>query len=248
MHDQQLNMANIKNLSRLWQQMGARSCTLDGMDKFQISDSWPNRCWFEAGFSVDEITTIGRSIHLMADKLVIPVWDMAGTSKNLFESMLKNNGFTIISEQMAMSLDLNKHPIMPQYELDIIRIEAEQDINIWTNIASKSFQYEIDISIPKKIVVHPDVKLYMAYINDKPVATAMIFDTDDVTGVHQIGVLPEYRGHGVASKLMHNIINLCTQKSSRYITLQASTAGEYLYHKLGFKRQFKILNYQKFNR
>ena len=70
MHDQQLNMANIKNLSRLWQQMGARSCTLDGMDKFQISDSWPNRCWFEAGFSVDEITTIGRSIHLMADKLV----------------------------------------------------------------------------------------------------------------------------------------------------------------------------------
>jgi len=245
MNDKQLKTANIENLTQLWKQMGARPCFLEGMEKFQMSVSWPNRCWIESELLVDEISTIAHCIYQTTEDVIVPVWVELGGLTEQLESILTSSGFEALFEQTAMYLDLKNYPIMGQSDLELLPIDSERDIRTWTDIAARSFEYEIDNSVIQKIAVNSNVKLFMAYLGDHPAATAMLFNTGDVTGVHQMGVLPEYRGQGIARKLMQDIINLCIQMPARYITLQASTAGEPLYSSLGFKRQFKIQNYQR---
>ena len=245
MNDKQLKTANIENLTQLWKQMGARPCFSEGMEKFQMSVSWPNRCWIESELLIDEISTIAHRINQTTEDVIVPVWVELGGLTEQLESILTSSGFEALFEQTAMYLDLENYPIMGQSDLELLPIDSERDIRTWTDIAARSFEYEIDNSVIQKIAVNSNVKLFMAYLGDHPAATAMLFNTGDVTGIHQMGVLPEYRGQGIARKLMQDIINLCIQMPARYITLQASTAGEPLYSSLGFKRQFKIQNYQR---
>lgn len=245
MNDTQLNKANIENLTLLWKQMGVRPYRFDGMEKCHVSVSWPNRCWFETEVSVDELPAIVHGINQLPNDLIVPVWPGLVALPDQLESLLKRGGFKVIFEQTAMYLDLDNDPGAVRSTLELMPISSERDVRTWTDIAGRSFGYGMDESVIHKIAVNPDVQLFMAYAGSRPAATAMVFKTGVVVGVHQVGVLPEYRGKGMARELMKDVIRRCTQMPARYVTLQASTVGEPLYSGLGFKRQFKISNYQR---
>jgi ribosomal protein S18 acetylase RimI-like enzyme len=174
----------------------------------------------------------------------VPVWSIENTQANHLHSLLADNGFQIVSGQTAMVLPLDSDSITSPHAPLLQRIASQQAIRTWTAVGSRAFDYAIDPSVIMMIAGHPDIRLYLACVDAQAAATVMLFQTGDVIGVHQLGVLPGFRGQGLARRLMHEVIALCQGMAARHITLQASSAAERLYTSLGFKRQFRIENYQ----
>ena len=210
-----------------------------------MSVSWPRRCWHESIASTHEMSDISRNITVISKNCTFPVWMSESISTSQLRKVLRDNGFEIVLEQLAMYKDMENYPLGTCSDLELVRAKSQKDIEVWTNTAAISFGYEIDISVIRKIALNPDVQLVLAHIKHYPAATAMLFKTGSILGIHQVGVLPEYRGKGIARKLMQDVMNQCSQLAVRYITLQASAAGKSLYQSLGFKPQFKIHSYQR---
>ncbi|MBC3767301.1 GNAT family N-acetyltransferase [Neptunicella marina] len=82
--------------------------------------------------------------------------------------------------------------------------------------------------------------MFIAYQNKKAVASVLLFRTANTLGVHQMGVIPECRGQGIAQQLMGFVIDFARLQGLKYIDLQASSMGRSLYQKLGFKQYYSI--------
>lgn len=249
MHDQQLDTANINNLTSLWQQMGAVPCDYSGMQTFKMSLSWPARCWYQQTPALEELPVITQGIMQSVAAHIIPVWHSSADFAEQFTSLLSISGFTLLFQQTAMYLDLNNPP--PDNDnieqLALKPVISAQDIQTWTSIAMRAFAYPIDESVIQRINTDPDVQLFMACVNRRPVATVMLYVTDDIIGIHQMGVLPEYRRRGIARQVMQHVIRYCARMPVRFMTLQASASGKPLYQSLNFQEQFRIDNYQRSN-
>ncbi|TQV87146.1 GNAT family N-acetyltransferase [Aliikangiella coralliicola] len=248
-----LNKANISNLTQLWRLMGSRPLTIGN---WRASTEWPHRCWLDWGESSASDLLIEENLSQLKKPMVIPLWEESDEVFTDIKQILTCSGFELLFEQTAMYLDLKeyhtrKHLAKKHQSVEsnleeqfIVReIDSAQDIEIWTNIAAKSFDYEIDTSSIHRAAANPEVKLLLAFVDKRPVATAMLFDTNSVIGVHQVGVLPDCRGKGIARKLMNQVVDMCIGMNGCYVTLQASVEGKGLYVSLGFREQFGIFNY-----
>ncbi|MCW9047510.1 MAG: hypothetical protein OQK46_05470, partial [Gammaproteobacteria bacterium] len=62
----ELNKANIDNLTSLWKKMGVQpGSSLSTVKNFNKSLSWPHRCWFDWEINTQEISSIDNIIpHL----------------------------------------------------------------------------------------------------------------------------------------------------------------------------------------
>lgn len=246
MHSQQLAADNIENLTRLWKCMGSKACVLENMHDWQMSESWPYRCWLDGQWGQNKGTQLSYSINELPREVIIPVWPLADTKSNWLKTMLVANGFGIVLEQTAMHLNLRDYVVQAPSGLILKMVDSAGGCERWTDIAARSFGYGIDATVIKRIVNNHDIQLLLAQIGSQPVATALLFQTGHIIGIHQVGVLDEYRGQGIARKLMHDVLGLCKQSMARDVSLQASLAGEHLYKTLGFKAQFKINSYQRY--
>jgi GNAT superfamily N-acetyltransferase len=162
----------------------------------------------------------------------------------LLEPALLENGFSVLFEQFAMYLDLNNLVSKDAPVSDSKYVTSAQDIETWVVIASAAFGYPIDASVFHNIITNPDIRLLLTYCAGKPAGTALLYKTGEVIGVHLVGVPQDYRGRGIAKALMQQVIVDSLLWAGKYITLQASAAGEPLYRQLGFKHQFTLRNYQ----
>ena len=148
-------------------------------------------------------------------------------------------------EQIGMSLDLKAQKSFESSEGDVQIINKSEDISAWVNIASSSFSYVINDEIIKEVAKNPKATLLLAYKNKFPVGTALLYEHDNVLGVHLVGVPKEHRGNGLAYNIMLEAINIAKRKDINYMTLQASVLGLGIYKRLGFKEDFIMKNYIK---
>jgi len=242
----ELNKANIDNLTSLWKKMGVQSgASLSTIKQLNKSLSWPHRCWFDWEINTQGISSIDNIISHLEDDSIIPIWDVKTGNTNRLEQLLIDEKFEVSFEQSAMFLDAKEYEVLDLSDVDVIIVDSISGIDAWTKVAIQSFEYKIDISVIQKIASDPDAHLFIVTVNTQPAATAMIYKTGEVIGIHQVGVSEAYRGKGIAYKLMLYVIARCVESSCKYITLQSSAVGQGLYEKLGFKHQFIIRNYQR---
>ena len=236
----EFNAKNINNLTGLWKEMGTQS---DSINCLYVSAGWPNRCWFDWETNAETIVAMPKYFSHLDQGFIVPVWDEQISP--VFEAILMDSGFEFSFQQTAMYLNLENYNEPHHNHVIVSVVSIEQEIEVWTNIATQSFEYEIDVSVIKQIADVANVQLLLTYVDTQPVATAILYKTGDIIGVHQFGVIKEYRSRGIARRLMQYIIKQCKQQGNTYIMLQASEAGEHLYRNLGFKPQFTIQNFQK---
>ncbi len=240
-----LNEANINNLTALWKKMGTLPRSGMPIKDFYASVSWPHRCWFDWKANIDETPTLDDIVFQLQRGCIVPVWGGMLDRTSVFARILIDARFKLSFEQTAMYLNLENYREADHLKPDVATISSDRDIETWTRVAAQSFNYEIDVSVIQQIADDPDVQLLLAYVDRQPAATALLFRTGDIIGIHQVGVSEQYRGKGVARSLMHYVIARCHALTAKHITLQASAAGEPLYRKLGFKQQCMIQNYQR---
>ena len=240
-----LNQLNIDNLTSLWRKMGVENNPEFVIDGLTISRTWPNRYWFDWTADIKNINAIAPVLDQLPLTAVVPVWEGAGASAKQLEIFLKDECFQILFSQLAMYLDLQSVPVLEMPALDIVTVQSALDVETWTATASTAFGYWIDIAAIQAIINVPEVKLLLLQQDGQAAATALVYQTGDIIGVHLVGVPDEFRGQGLARMLMQYVINLSIAMGGKFLTLQASAAGEPLYRQLGFVPQFVIKNYKR---
>lgn len=225
--------------------MGASPSPLAGLGSFYQSESWPDRCWTDLDAPIENQTAIADGLKQLTSGTMVPAWHQPEVTPNPLEEALIHTGFQPTFSQSAMFLDLEHHSLEKPAALDGMTVDTVEAVNTWTQVASASFGYEIDPSSIHRLFDVPEVQLLLTRQNKKATATALVYSKGDITGIHLVGVLPDFRGQGLARTLMQEVIFQISQSSSRFITLQASTSGEPLYRKLGFTHQFSYTNYRQ---
>lgn len=233
--------ANTNNLISLWKTVGnsfeAYSIT-PNFEYCEIIDSeWPNRLWLHESITKETIGAIRRKISASTSKITLPIWNFSNKNQ---ENLLAQHDFKLKFEQVGMSLKLDK-PFEHNGTLQIICVKENEEAKIWSELFLKSFKYRISTETIEKTC--NEINYYIAYHNDIAVGTAIIHKTEDILGIHAVGIPPEMRRRGYAAEIMKLLLNSAIASKNKYVTLQASEMGKNIYLKLGFQSQFSIKNY-----
>ncbi|MCD0468848.1 GNAT family N-acetyltransferase [Flavobacterium sp. JAS] len=231
---------NINNLTGLWKTVGAPFLSYhknETLEYCKIENSgWPNKLWFRSDISKKDLPDIIKTMQNNSG-LVLPYWNIFGTKSY---EILDAYGFEIKTEQVAMALKLDPKFTL-EHNLTFKRVSTEQDAKIWTDLYPNAFGYVIS----KEILIqnHNDVHFYLVSLENQPIGTFMLFQTQNTIGIHGVGVIPEMRRKGFAEEIMKFALNLSIDLNANYALLQASVMGKDIYTRLGFEDLFVIKNY-----
>ena len=251
-----MDQANLTNLTQLWQKYGAQALSAQQKTKWQANLSWPHRCWFD--LSLAELGDQAFESQLLSGLTPVP----NNAILSLWPSALKQGAddATLQVEQVV-----TKHRWLPSFEqvamyktiganadyqvsardgFRLVTVSSAHELKLWLDVASAAFDYQIDSAVIEGLLQEPDIKVLLAYQGQQAVASALLYKTSEVIGLHQVGVKPACQGQGIARDLMHTLIAMSADWQGRYVVLQASAAGLPLYQRLGFVSQFKISHYR----
>jgi GNAT superfamily N-acetyltransferase len=257
-----IDEANLSNLTQLWHKYGSQRLKTTTLPFLQANIHWPHRCWIDWKARPDNDAAQRQGdindnswVENIPESTVFPLWRTMSTDNNLpaskfepqvIEQLLLDKHWYCAFEQTAMYLALAddiKHLPQTRPGFKVKPVDTLEDINVWTDIASEAFAYQIDLSVIQQLVNDEDIQLLLGWENDQAIASGLLYKTGDNIGVHQVGVKQVFQGKGFAKCFMLDIITICAQWQGKYIVLQASQAGKPLYEKLGFKSQFLIKNF-----
>jgi GNAT superfamily N-acetyltransferase len=92
-----------------------------------------------------------------------------------------------------------------------------------------------DRLFPPSFAADPDVRLFVALLNGRPVGTSIAIRTGDVSGVYGVGTLPGARRRGVGTAAAWAAVEAGRAWDCGAIVLQASEMGFSSYTKMGFR-------------
>jgi ribosomal protein S18 acetylase RimI-like enzyme len=117
---------------------------------------------------------------------------------------------------------------------------SSQDALLWANTCWKGFMDEEETPQPEFIrfaqnaVSNDKLSLFTGFNADKPVGVYMLCESQGLYISH-FCVLPKFRGMGVGSLFMNEIMNYNSSMRNRFIVLLATKSGRGLYRKFGFR-------------
>ncbi len=248
-----LDLANLTNLTSLWQQYGAHMLLLPHGEHIHLNHSWPYRCWMVQGTKVPE--QFDDWLSSLPARVVLPVYMGSRTipENPLFtindeqSAILSSLGWQCAMEQTAMYLNDEgmQQVLKEKATLSIKTVSQIEELMLWVNISSSAFAYQIDHAVIQGLMNEPMVELVLGIKNRTAVCCALLYKTGEIVGLHQMSVLPEWQGQGLAQQLMVKLVEKAMTWQTKAIVLQSSKAGFPLYKKLGFTQQFQIKNYQQ---
>lgn len=250
-----IDQANLANLAGLWKKYGSERIASSAGLSLYANTHWPHRCWLEWEATGNEIIgqTSQRSgaikalLENLPDSSIMTLCPLMSASYTI-EQQLKERKWSAEFEQTAMYLKLGniaKYQTFGKGGVELKPVNRAADIDDWVDIGSEAFGYRIDCKVIERIVNDQDIQLLLGYQGGQTVATALLYKTGEVVGLHQMGVKRDFQGRGIAKRLMHEIVEACSRWQGKYIVLQASEAGKPLYDSLGFNIQFVIKNFQR---
>lgn len=233
-----VNKLNIDNLTQLWNTLGSHKVTQFGYQ----SQSWPHRLWVP--WSEFHETDHANELISSGVTGLFPVWDINSQHSKITLSQLESAGVPMYLQQTAMYIDLNSFEGDQEYPFKIVKISHAEDVALWCDIVEKSFGYSVDREVFHKVKDHPNVHLFLGMDGDQAVATALLYRTGDVIGLHQVGVLPDAGKKGIGTSITASLLSYAKKQGCSLLTLQASASGRNLYIRLGFEEQFEIKTFK----
>ena len=202
------------------------------------ANSWPSRV-----FELD-----GELVHLpdlfqrmQAGQL--PRYISMNEEPELEQRLIKQ-GFVLQSAVKGMYMNLTNQKLPKGALNEIERVENKQGKEIFAQIVSQSFGYEIhDKTIEAIPLDSSRLKIYIAKYNGEYVSCGMVFlDSQEHAGLHMIGSVPDYRGVGLGTAMTQRLLVEAINMSETAV-LVASQAGARIYSKLGFKESGVLKSY-----
>ncbi|MEJ2762948.1 GNAT family N-acetyltransferase [Photobacterium sp. MCCC 1A19761] len=164
---------------------------------------------------------------------------------------LHSKGLTLASECPGMAAELSALDLdsKPLEKLTIKPVDTELGLREWIATLFDGFQFNRALRpIYQQMLTdagfRDPVKHYIGVYDGKPVATASCFFSDGVVGVYWVSTKPDFRGKGIAQKMMRVILRDALRDGYQVAILQSSEQGFPLYQKLGFTQFCKNIRYE----
>lgn len=95
-------------------------------------------------------------------------------------------------------------------------------------------------------ILAPHVHTLVAYEGDRPLAAAQVMLSHGIGGVYYVGVIEEARGRGLADLITASVTNLGFDLGAAFVTLQASSMGDPVYRKMGYREVYRYTTHTRF--
>ncbi len=89
--------------------------------------------------------------------------------------------------------------------------------------------------LPESFAADPDVRVFTAWLDERPVGTSIAIRTGDVAGVYGVGTIPEARRRGVGAATSWAAVAAGRAWGCQTIVLQATEMGLPVYASMGFR-------------
>jgi len=193
---------------------------------------------------------------IKADAIVhkVPVqWWLGPSSQPADLSMhLIKHGFLLDEEGPGMAVDLANVNVNLRAPAGFSITLAVDDAawQRWSSVMAEGFEAPLPhdriITGWQHLFRHTDSQTTFAYIgwlNDKPVATSLLFLAGGVAGIYAISTIPEARREGVGAWMTLHALLQARSREFHAGVLQASEMSAGVYRNLGFQELCKISSY-----
>ncbi len=180
-------------------------------------------------------------------------WITPSTRPVDLEQRLKQRGFTVEDDGPGMAVDLgNVRELPPASRGFSIRLaEGDAAWREWCIVLGWGFGG----SAPNELFIRSwhrfvsglaseTVRPYLGYINDKPVATSLVFLAAGVAGIYCVATVPEARRRGIGAYMTQFPLLYARSKGFGTGILQSSPMGLGVYKSLGFQEYCRIVSYR----
>lgn len=196
-----------------------------------------------------------KFITIDAIKRNTPVLWWTGPStqpKNLGEHLLEH-GFKVDEDGpgMAVELSLLKEDIPKPQGMKIQAVDDDASLWIWCKTTMSGFEAPPDRLDFGATAWHDlisrvnsvDLLPYLAWFDEKPVATSLLAIGGGVAGIYAVATIPEARRKGIGAQVTLQPLLDARQRGYKVGILQSSQMGLGLYRALGFKEYCRIKSY-----
>jgi GNAT superfamily N-acetyltransferase len=158
--------------------------------------------------------------------------------------ILRDAGLRLFEKVPCMDADLNNalpETIFPD-NIKISLVKNKNDLRTWETVAFHGFempprvreQFSAFVSSFDLSSQSPQ-KLFLAYINEIPVATSLLFTSKNSAGIYYVSTLPAYRNKGCGLRITQAAMQSAKESGFKDVILQATPMGFKVYKRTGFK-------------
>lgn len=101
------------------------------------------------------------------------------------------------------------------------------------------------VLLPERVLA-PHVRTVIAWEDGSPLATAQVVLGHGVAGVYYVGTVEAARGRGLAELVTRAVTNLGFDLGARFVTLQASSMGDPIYRRMGYRELYRYTTHTRF--
>ncbi len=195
--------------------------------------------------------------HIKADahtrEVSVLWWVGPSTLPGNLDECLVANGFTIDGDSPGMAVDLSRlNGDLPKLEgLTISEAQDDNGLRAWCLAMIQGFEapaglvdfiagYWYDFLHP---VYNHVVKIYLARLEGKPVATSLLQLGAGVAGIYSVATLPEARRKGIGAQVTLAPLVEARRMGYKAGVLAASEMGYPIYRSLGFQDYCRITSF-----
>jgi ribosomal protein S18 acetylase RimI-like enzyme len=167
-----------------------------------------------------------------------------------FADSLCRGDFDLIDEEDAMIFKGKRENIKPNADVRVTAIDRTQ-LDVWTKILMKGYGMPegfcgVVQDMFAKVSRDNGAKFYLAYFQDKPAGSCLLYSFNNVGTIYTVATAPECTKKGVATALVDNAKaeSLSLGNKMLYLLAGKGSEAERLYEKLGFETMFSRRLYE----
>lgn len=198
----------------------------------------------------DSLDIIKHMQHLYQHKKQFCWWLTDFVKPQSITDLLQEQGFTKGSSFTGMLIDLSTSIKVPLgiNTLNVQMVNSEEKLMDWVIPLQVSFGIDDGstafLATTLQHLFHdPRFKHFYVEIDHKIVGVGSLFIENGVSGLYNLGVLPEYRHQKIATALKYHRLKFSQSVGAKVAILQSSVMGKNLDQRIGFKPVFDFVPY-----
>ena len=158
--------------------------------------------------------------------------------------LLEDAGHAFDGKPAAMTLELAELGEVDVGDLDWDSSADPRDVGRVNDLAYgfEAGSFGAAIGTPP---ADPGMRLYQARLGGEVACVVQTIDEGDDCGIYFVATLPDHRGQGLTTRLMHVALTQARERGCFTSTLQASPMGYPIYERLGYRTYCRMHLYER---